>query len=548
MKKVAIASPFAFLILAGILFCHGRGQIYQPGVDPFVYIWCLNWWPYAVFHHLNPSISDFIWSPTGFPMWWANSIPTLAVLFAPVTLIFGAIRAWNVMAVTAPAINAYAAFFLLRYLTKNAYAAFTGALAFGFSSYVTAEQLGHISLSLVPFVPLSVLLVLKRANRELERRPFIVTMSVLAIMQFGVSTEVLATTAFFGLIAFGVLYRSYADTHDLKGVAADTVIAGLISILVLSPALYYMAIGSSQLPKEINPPEMFSSDLLNFIVPNPTMFFGSERFAPLSSKFTGNFSEQGAYLGFILVAISILAVIRSWGRLWAKPLVVMLLVTVICSLGPSLWIAGLNTHIPLPWKIFVHVPIIKHALPSRFSLYSTFIVSIFLTFWLASGGAAKTVRARYAAMVAGLVLLIPNPAFYQFGSVETPALFSPETVKAKLGNDANVVVLPFGYLGNSMLWQYNSGMSFRMAGGYVGFVPQSMWKYKAIMYFYDAEQAPTQDAFNEAVAVFCKDNHVTEIVIGPGTSSSLTAAVMAMPWQKVAYGDTMIVRVPPGGV
>lgn len=541
--------PLALYVAAALaLFCRdmGSGSIFQPGIDPIVYVWCLNWWPYAILHHLDPSVSTFIWHPTGFPMWWANSIPTLAAILAPITLTLGPVASWNVIMTMTPAINAYAAFLLLRYLTKSAAASFIGGLLFGFSSYVVAAQLGHVSLSLVPFVPLSTLLVIKRAREEVSRTRFIAALAILAVLQFGISTEVLATSAFFGLITFAVFYRRYREL-DFLGVAIDALIAGVIAVLVLSPALYHMVIGAKELPTVINPPKMFSTDVLNLLIPNPTTWLGSETFSAVSSKFTGNFSEQGAYIGIGLFVIGLFSIHKNLSERWARPLLTMLVLAFVFSLGPYLWLGGHMIHIPLPWIIFTKVPVIRHALPSRFTLYMWLALSIFVAAWLAqSEGDRRAMVRRYTLAAAAFLFLLPNPAWFKFGDVPVPKLFERGTAEKILGANANVVVLPFGYLGNSLFWQLQSGMEFKMAGGYVGFAPQSMWKHKAMMYFYDAEQAPTQEAFNSAAADFCAANKVTAITIAPGTSKTLMAALLALPWDKETYGDVTIIRVPPG--
>lgn len=543
-RKTSLIALLGYLALSFLLYGRGfeNGEIFQPGGDPIVYIWCLNWWPFALSHGINPSVSDYIWNPAGFPMWWANSIPSLALILSPITLTLGAVRSWNLINLVTPALNAYACFLLIRYLTKQAMPSFMAALIFGFASYITAQQLGHISLSLVPFVPMAVLLVLKRAARELTRITYIAIMAPMAIVQFGISTEVLASSAFFGLVAFLIFRSRYRDSRDLSGVAKDTAIAGVIAVLVLSPALYYMAIGSKELPSVINSPKMFSADLLNVLIPNPTIWLGGDSLQSLAARFTGNFSEQGAYIGIGILVILILAIRASAQERWSKPLWILLAVTAICSLGPVLWVAGVNTRIPLPWLIFTKVPIIRHALPTRFTLYVSLVIAIYIGIWLSMGAGNR--KARYAATLVSLLFLLPNPKWFAFGDVTTPAALSKTEVMQALGANANAVVLPYGYLGNSMLWQLNSGMAFKMAGGYVGFVPQSQWRYKAMMYLYDAEQAPTQDAFNQAVAEFCASNRVTAIVLAPGTSKYLATAISNLPWPKDAHGDTIVVRVP----
>lgn len=535
-------------VISLLLFCSNatKGPIFQAGQDPIAYIWFLNWWPYAVVNGINPSISHYIWNPAGFPMWWANSIPTLATLFAPITLAFGAVRTWNALALLAPALNAYSCFLLIRFLTKKRYAAYVGASVFGLSSYVASQQLAHISLSFVPFVPLATLLLLYRLHNEISRAKFIAILSLLGILQFGISTEVLATSAFFGTIAFAIFYCWYREIYDFVGLAKDTAVAGVISMIVLSPALYYMVIGANQVPALINSPTMFSADFLNFLIPNTTTLVGGNAFQEVSSRFTGSVYEQGTYLGVMLVAVLIHAICNNIRKGWAIPLVLVLLATVTCSLGPVLWINGHNTRIALPWKLFLNVPLIKHALPIRFTLYTSLIISIFIGAWLSNSVIGlRKLTARYCLAILSIVMILPNPARFKFENIDTPKLFSKESVDKELGRDANIVVLPYGYFGNSMFWQIQSGMRFKMAGGYVGFSPNYFSKFRATMYFFGAQTPLTQDDFYQDVSEFCGVNNVSAIVITSRTPDSLMASLAALPWKKDVYVDATIVRVPP---
>jgi hypothetical protein len=542
--RAILTTPFIFLGLAVILFYHGSGEYFQPGGDPFIYIWCLNWWPFAISQHINPAISDFIWSPHGYPMLWANSIPTLALLLAPITTHFGAVVSWNIVDFITPPANAYAAFFLLKYLTKKIIPSIVGAVVFGFSAYITAQQLGHVSLSLVPLVPIALLLILRRLNGEVGSKSFIASMTVLMVAQFGVSTEILASSAFFGVVGAVAFYPRYNNDLDLRGIFRDFAFVALWVAIILSPAFYYMILGTKDLPSHINPPEMFSNDLLGFVIPTPIMFVNSATLKNLASRFTGNYSEEGAYLGAVLILVTILLGRQLRDERWMRPLVVTLVTILLCSLGPTLWIAGVNTHIPLPWKFFTFVPVIKHALPCRFSLYASLAIAVIIAMGISRIQARSTRLWTYAAVLIGLCFWIPNPKYYAFADVKIPLIFSKDNVQKLFGKNANIIVLPYGYLGNSILWQYKSDMSFKMAGGYVGFVPQTMWKYRALMYLYDAEYPDSQDVFNADVTIFCRENSITHIVMTKETSAKLTAELMNTPWPKSNFGDSVIISIP----
>src|SRR6185437_4153220 len=85
----------ALLLLISILL-FGLRVVWNPAgthvgfiSDPSAMIWCIAWWPHAVANGLNPLVTRAIWAPLGYNLTWATSIPGLALIFAPVTALFG---------------------------------------------------------------------------------------------------------------------------------------------------------------------------------------------------------------------------------------------------------------------------------------------------------------------------------------------------------------------------------------------------------------------------------------------------------------------------
>jgi hypothetical protein len=77
------------------------------------------------------------------------------------------------------------------------------------------------------------------------------------------------------------------------------------------------------------------------------------------------------------------------------------------------------------------------------------------------------VKATLGAIV--VISTLPNlsPAYWTSPD-DSPAFFSTALHRRYLTPGENVLVLPYGIRGNSMLWQAETGMYFRMAGGYAG--------------------------------------------------------------------------------
>ena len=108
---------------------------------------------------------------------------------------------------------------------------------------------------------------------------------------------------------------------------------------------------------------------------------------------------------------------------------------------------------------------------------------------------------------------------------------------------SNVLVLPPAVVSPSMAWQLDTGMQFKQVYGYVGFPPYNEREWFGFLN--DLAAGSTGPQFGNNLAAFCATHRVNYILIGPGTPSSLVAAVAAQHWpQRVKLGVT-VTQVPP---
>ena len=143
------------------------------GNDPHIFIWCLNWWPWAITHRLKPFVSHYIWYPHGYNLTWVTSVPAAALLMWPLTWLANPVVSFNVLSLLAPALSAWTAFLLARYLTRDTFSSFIGGYLFGFSSYELGQLLGHLHTNLIFVVPLLLLFVVQRVKGDLSRPRFL---------------------------------------------------------------------------------------------------------------------------------------------------------------------------------------------------------------------------------------------------------------------------------------------------------------------------------------------------------------------------------------
>jgi hypothetical protein len=499
---------------------------------PSAFMWLFEWWPHALLHGMNPLWTHVILVPGGVNLTWITSVPGLSLGFAPVTLAFGPVVTWNVIALLAPALAAWTAFLLCHHVTRSLWPSLVGGLLFGFSPYVVGHLDGLPQLSFVAVVPLIVLLVVRRMDGTLGERPFVVGMALALAAQFSISTEVLLTTAIMGAIVLGAAYFTVRERRaELRRTVQLLGMALLGMALLVSPFIFYALLRPHTAPDYT----YFGvrADLLAWVVPNARLEafgFGAHRYA------------QGfGYVGIPLLVLLVLFARESWRTTGGRLVVIGLGAAAIASLGGSLMVANSHTHIPLPWGIIQDLPLVKYALPVRLSLYVFLAAALALSMWLARRGSA----ARWALAAVALLALAPNV----FGATDwttravDPRFFSSGEFRRYLSEDDRVLAIPA--VGASMRWQANAGFDFKLAGGGFASYGRSYTDYPIWIALVFGR--PTADA-GDALYRFTHDHEVTAVVVDrriPGHWRSLMGTLGARPRET---GGVLFYRLGPAGL
>jgi hypothetical protein len=535
---------------------HPQTRYFGWGVDPSSIVWFLKWWPYAIGHGLNPFVTHIVWAPSGANLAGTTSIPGLALVGSPLTLTVGPLVTYNLLYLIAPALSAWTAYLLCRHITGRVLPSVVGGYLYGFSSYELSKMLGHLNLAFVFVPPLCLLLVLLRMEDRITPLRFVVLLAAALTFQFLVSTEIFFTLTLFGLLAYLVaivgLGRSRA--RSLAGAGGWVVVAYGVSAAALAPYLFFVLNGLSHAPIYDFYPTLYSTDLLNFVVPTALTRVGWESFVAVSGKFSGNIGEQGAYLGLPLLAIVVLFVWRERRTYPAKFLPVILGLIMLATLGPKLHVEG-EEKVALPWKPLASLPLAKYALPGRFMLYAFLVLAVLVSLWLAS--ARTPTWTKWTLAPAAVVLLLPNwrGPFYN-SPVTVPPFFRDGVFRQYLSPGENTIVIPYGDHGHSMLWQVETGMYFRMAGGYVTVRPPKAfrnWPILPTLYGSISDPNPEED-----LKAFLGANGVGAIIVADSSAALLPVFGFLDP-NPVHVGGVTVVRVssdilrryanaaPPGG-
>ena len=559
-----ILAPLVFYLTLSFIF-FGRNISWSKyyfgySTDSVVTIWFLNWWSFAISHGLNPFLCKYVWFPAGYNFTWATSVPFLAILSWPVTVLGSPVLSYNILMLSAPAFGAWAAFLLGRELTRDWAASLVCGFLFGFSAPELWALLANLNLDTVVLIPLAILLCVRRLRGSLNRWQFVVLLSLLLVAQLGISTEVLATLCLIGALSWGIflLFTPVGERQTFWRLAADIALSAPLVMILASFFLYYLVKGLPDVPAQINPPGLGGAELLKFVVPAVPIKPDWMMLAAIARQFSGFMPNNYTYISPPLLLLLVLYFYRHISTAYVKALLALICIISVLSLGAKLLFNGELTNIPMPWALFSHIPIIRSIIPNRLLIYLSLGSAIAAAFFLTEARTVKSRLSRFA--LAGLACLCLSPAKvdvlpmpwqtqpifqkqteFKWSRWPEDPFFTPAHIKKALGSMPNVILLPDPSVGPGMAWQVNAGFGFTQAAGYVGFKLVHEQKWHVLD---DTVWGQVKPDFGAVFPAFCAAHRVDYILIGPGTPASVISAIEALGWPHRMDSGIEIVKTP----
>lgn len=532
LPTAAVLGLYALLsvILFGLpVLSHlGSRAIASDPIDSSQFMWFFAWWPHALLHGLNPFVTHVMFVPEGFNLTWATAMPGPALLLSPVTLAFGPVVTWNVIQLASPALSAWTAFILCRYLTGRDGPSLVAGYVFGFSPYMLIHLTGGPYLALVALLPVGVWLVIRRLRGELGRRAFVWWMGLALTGQYLISSEVLATATLFGAVA---LVLAYALVPDRRRELRDTVgllIAAYVGTAVLiSPFLAFFFFGHHYPPGAVG----FPADLASYVLPPPLVAITRR-----SPAFAGSGVES--YLGLPLV---ILIAAFGWHERRQRTAWVVLLSLVIaglCTLGAHVVVRGHWTSIPAPWLVLEKLPILRYAIPVRLALFVVLPAAIIVALFLQQGG-----WRRWALALLAVAFILPDVGNAAWNTpIQDPPFFAHGTYRHYLDAGDHVLTIPAW--GPNERWQADTRFAFKLADGYAGNpFPTSYSRYRTWNTLLTGRLTADYAA---QLRRFVHDKGVTAVVVDetvPGPWRTLFGSLGVRP---VSVGGVLVYRLRGG--
>jgi hypothetical protein len=482
-------------LLLGVIFTlpgslAPRSSLLGYAGDNYQHAWFLWHFAHAVSHAENPFYTNLIFYPNRVNLAWSTTDPLAGTLALPVSLMAGPAQAYNLSLILQLALAAFFARLLCLRICRNETAALIGGVVFGFSPFLMAQALGHLSLVTAFPIPLFVLVlaaVLQQQNPSWKLGVGLGFALLLTAFAHYNYTVLCALFGFFMLAIEIVLEGVEPLKRAWKALSAAAVtffvgFAPMLRMLLRDPSGMPVARGTSHF-------EQYSADALGFLMPSWNHILLGHFVRGLNPKlFTAGF-EGTVYIGPVVLALAALGAWkgRKEHKKWVVRASILGFLFYLLSLGPRILLLGNPLGVAGPAALLYRIRFAEFiSAPARFQVLVALCVAI-----LSSLGVAFLIEnfrsgwRQYAlvSLVAVLLLLdyltIPFPR----SSVVDPAApgdtaapqscILPENVRGGTVLTFPIVIAP--YCMKSMWMQASDRGQYALVDGYLSYTPVRIW-------------------------------------------------------------------------
>jgi hypothetical protein len=404
-----------------------------------------------------------------------TSVLAVSLPMTPVTLMFGPHVAFNLFLTLALAVTGISWYLVLsRQIVASRLAAWVGALFCTFAPSMVSHAGGHPNIVSQFLVPLIIwrCLALRTPGRAIRNG---LILAGLLIWQAFINLEILFMTAVGLGIFCAVMAVSRRRTHpgEVAAFLRGLGIAGAVTVAVLAYPLSVQFFGPQSyhgLPKFVR---NFGADLGSFTAYATRSVAGN---SVTAERLAQNPAEENAFFGWGLVILFFGLVFWMRRRVAVVSLAGIALLFGAMSLGPRIYLNGINTGVPGPWSFLHSVPVLNSAVPTRWAMAIAPVVGIVLA--LGCQRAIDLVRtqpsargpvrvAMITAVAMALVPLVPTPV-RSAPMAPVPAFVTSGAWRQYVDDNHTVVALPLpdSSYPDPLRWTAMTGQDMRIAGAY----------------------------------------------------------------------------------
>lgn len=350
---------------------HPSDRFLGVPADQYSNAWNLWWTHQALFERgQSPYHTDLLWYPQGVSLWLHSLSELNVAVGAPLVGVLPLALIFNLLVLGHLVLAGLAAALLTRELvaeeTAAGLAAWTGGAVFMVSAF-HAGHAAHMNLVATWALPLLVRALLRWPAGPLRQG-----------LWAGLLTAVAGLCSWYHLVHAGLIggaligwwlaRRPACRTRAHLGGAAVALGGPLV---LVSPWLVPMLAAARAPQQNEHDAAEWGADLLSWVVPGPLSSLG-QPFAGLWSRFPGNELELTSFVlpSAALVAWALVRTRRQGPIPALAPLLLVGGLGFALAHGPRLWIAGIQTGVPLPYAGLVALvpPLRMAGVPLRFGL------------------------------------------------------------------------------------------------------------------------------------------------------------------------------------
>jgi hypothetical protein len=363
-----------------------------------------------------PFFSDRMNYPDGVNIMANTSVLAVSLPLSPITLLFGPHVSFNVFLTLALAVTGISWYLVLsRQFVASRLAAWVGALFCTFAPSMVSHAGGHPNIVSQFLVPLIIWRVLALRTGRALRNGLI--LAGLLVWQAFINLEILFMTAVGLGIFCAVMSIARRRSHpgEARRFLRGLLVAGGATLAILAYPLSVQFFGPQSyqgLPQFVR---NFGADLGSFTAYAQRSVAGN---SVVATPLAQNASEQNAFFGWGLVILFFGLVAWMRRNMAVVTLGAVALLFAALSLGPRIYLNGINTGVPGIWAVLHSIPVLNSAVPTRWAMALAPIVGIVLA--LGCQRAADLVKsqpsargpvrvAMITAVAMALVPLVPTP-------------------------------------------------------------------------------------------------------------------------------------------
>lgn len=472
VRRADVLAAAFFLALSFVLF---SGRWVDPGgryipdsmQDQNQWEWFFAVTADNVRHLHDPLFTTLQNFPDGVNLMANTVMLGLSVPLAPVTWLFGPAVALNVAMTGGLAATAVAWYWLiLRRLVRHRGAAAVGAALAAFAPPMVSHANAHPNFIVLFMIPL----IVDRALRLCEGTRVVhdgVLLGLFVTYQIFLGEEPLLLAAL-GMLLFAVGYAvarpdlAHAAWRPLaKGIG----IALAVTVPLVAYPLWWQFFGAQSYKSVLHGDNAGNSPLALISFAERSLAGSKESVQGLAM----NPTEENAFFGWPLVALSFAIVVRLWERAVVKALAFTACGAALLSLGPKFRIPLTDIVLPGPWKALAGRPLFESVIESRVAMVCApafgMLLALALARLLASRWRGR--RLGLAAVALALLPIVPAP-LKAVDRIDVPPFIADGTWRQYLGPDETLVPVPVPdpASAEALHWQTTADLGFRFPGGY----------------------------------------------------------------------------------